>query len=1205
MRSVLGGFVLASLLALLTQDSRPAYGQGGSTPIPPPAPLVAASAEKQAQRGARVLPASDGPGYRKRWALVIGINYDSQERQALKAKGDVPRLSNAQNDARRVAEVLEKKYEFGGDTGKLVLLEGKDATRENIERKLDDELINAPAVDPRDCVLVYFSGHGDRTREEGDSRKGFLLPIDVGFNEHGVIPHTAVDLQRLLEYLQRSRARHKLLILDSCYSGDVYRAVEVGGVSGGRYEDLDINLDVFTARATQAITASRGLASDGEVGNRKQPGDSPFTTALLRALNTIPLTLPADRYRFTANQLFVPMKQLTRDLPQSAQCRWLDNQLQGEFHFFPVRGARFGEDDAIPDDYRSLLLAMVPSTFGNWWANEMPWFMPGLRREILTHGAKHRTTFGLLTRQELRRAAVLTLAREREGRATGPIHDRMAHLRLMLTLEQGQDRSKVMQTVINGIDGRFAGLQQMTDTATPEAVDLHYLAVLYQKLGRPELSHQTYERALERYQVEELTSLESRVLRVLCLLDLGLLELEVLNDLQAANTRFAEAEKRFGVATPAPFHAFCLIKQADALRRTGVIGPSDSRMATARSILRTFDRGKANLLTAAASKHEAWGCMETWRFHKARSSFNNSIEIINECLRQDQSELFDEGVIDRFHIQHGLAMIERFQGRDEAALDLYRELTPRIHREIRRLERSPRPPENYEEVRNLLYERLVNSLERQADCSLFGRSPDYAEAADDYRRALEALEVLPKAMQDAWRKDLLYRRIIALALYETQARSARATDQATSAEAGVLRPLDLARHLMCQLDEDKRNAEKKRAEEAVSKKRAGLLARASLNVLWVDGPLDLARHLIRPPGDDARSDDTDRVKEADSEKLSRLLARACLDFASAREPHARPAETPATGCTESRASTGALCELARELTRNHRNFDRDELERLMFTYRLLLHQRRDAVEATDRIRFADSLLKLCRAALHSAAWDDTGDRVGLLCYLRPYFDAAFIAKAETEPGQVKELIEIVHEATTGDSYGKIFPVAAHPSQDAARVRPISQGPDVSTRSPSPILALYHARGRCYIMLDAPRGISTVLVVDRSLDDLKMVAENGHVLSCPPELRQAFEALVLGSGQRLSVLWRDPVHDLRQAEKGLNHVVIKPIGPQFEPMTAATYFPFDLSPMVPSTCLRDLIDPNPDRQRWPEADGPRRPENRPYDKAAAHATAPRR
>src|SRR5262249_18362601 len=138
--------------------------------------------------------------------------------------------------------------------------------------------------------------------------------------------------------------------------------------------------------AFQAITA--GLASQPVDDGQEH---SPFTQALLRALKSVPIRVPRDQYHFTTNQLFQSVQfYLDGKKNQLPMCRWLDGN-QGEFHFFPDPKAVFSED-VDPRKERDMLLAMVPSTFGNWWVDEIPWFMPSLRSLILQYKPESRSS---------------------------------------------------------------------------------------------------------------------------------------------------------------------------------------------------------------------------------------------------------------------------------------------------------------------------------------------------------------------------------------------------------------------------------------------------------------------------------------------------------------------------------------------------------------------------------------------------------------------------------------------------------------------------------------------------------------------------------------------------------------------------------------------------------------------------------------------
>lgn len=301
-------------------------------------------------------------GYKNRWALIVGIDYKD-------APGD-HQLTGAEKDATAVRDLLAQHY--GYDKDHIVLLTGKDAAADAIRDRLADGLLGGPGVGKDDSVLFFFAGHG-YLREGADGKAtdvgdGEILPADVQFEPDNKTPRQAKVLrlnEDVVKLLQKSHARHKLLVLDCCHAGSVF---QLGGQPAGKFEDAPSDEDLFRTPAFQAITACRArqYAQDQAL-----EGHSPFTYALLKALRTIPLQQRADR-PFTANHLFEALKYYFQDLSsnkQSPQCKWLDGPL-GEFHFFPT--GEFKEEEFENESTRRMLVAMAPRAFGNWWFDETP-----------------------------------------------------------------------------------------------------------------------------------------------------------------------------------------------------------------------------------------------------------------------------------------------------------------------------------------------------------------------------------------------------------------------------------------------------------------------------------------------------------------------------------------------------------------------------------------------------------------------------------------------------------------------------------------------------------------------------------------------------------------------------------------------------------------------------------------------------------------
>jgi hypothetical protein len=167
-------------------------------------------------------------------------------------------------DVLRIPEMLGSSFGFNSRNLKILLNE--DATAQKISNHLL-EWQNPERVSPGDCVVVYYSGHGDDDEticlwsEDGDPYSG------------------KYSLQELILSLSKCPARHKLLILDSCFSGQALNSIL--SRSQEFLEPLSSNslkhsvLSVFTAGGTEPSLDS----PDGSGGM--------FTNALLEALQSV------------------------------------------------------------------------------------------------------------------------------------------------------------------------------------------------------------------------------------------------------------------------------------------------------------------------------------------------------------------------------------------------------------------------------------------------------------------------------------------------------------------------------------------------------------------------------------------------------------------------------------------------------------------------------------------------------------------------------------------------------------------------------------------------------------------------------------------------------------------------------------------------------------------------------------------------------
>lgn len=212
---------------------------------------IAAVSVLSEDRGIRRAPVTDiAPKYRKTWAVIVGINYRSLTGAA---KAEVPTLATAEDDARSVHDILISNYDYKPENVRL--LTGAEATRENIRKAFGDSFLgNSEQVNTADSVLFFFAGHGNR-REAQDKHEhyvGLLYPNDVQFvPSRGVDTISCLRIDELLGYLRDyCPARHKLVVLDSCHSGEIFKTHRSAGVNRGFSSDL------FQQPAFQAIAAA-------------------------------------------------------------------------------------------------------------------------------------------------------------------------------------------------------------------------------------------------------------------------------------------------------------------------------------------------------------------------------------------------------------------------------------------------------------------------------------------------------------------------------------------------------------------------------------------------------------------------------------------------------------------------------------------------------------------------------------------------------------------------------------------------------------------------------------------------------------------------------------------------------------------------------------------------------------------------------------
>jgi hypothetical protein len=216
-----------------------------------------ASEEPQkAWSGASTSP-SELYGEGNQWAVLVGINH---------YVGSIyPPLHVCVKDV----EAIHTQLVTGGfDPARIHLLTDNTdplPTRAEIFSSLEQA---AKAAQRDDLVLFYYSGHGDVSKDIS-----YLVSRD---GRRHALKHTAVALSDVMDILQTSKARAKVVILDACHSGANFEGKGPKGMPPGFVER------VFNQAKGQVVLAS---CEQGQLSYEWRAQErSVFTHFMLEAL---------------------------------------------------------------------------------------------------------------------------------------------------------------------------------------------------------------------------------------------------------------------------------------------------------------------------------------------------------------------------------------------------------------------------------------------------------------------------------------------------------------------------------------------------------------------------------------------------------------------------------------------------------------------------------------------------------------------------------------------------------------------------------------------------------------------------------------------------------------------------------------------------------------------------------------------------------
>lgn len=231
---------------------------------------------------------------------------------------NLPPLTTAVNDAKRMAEVLEKRYGF--NTTLMI-----NATRFDIYTTLDKL---GRELTEKDNFLIYYAGHGELDEK---NRRGYWLPVDADADSHV----NSISNQAITDILNNMSVKQAIIIADTCYSGIMTRSVIAYRSSGLSDEARFKWYTKLSSERCRTVLSSGGLRPILDVGIGEH---SIFTGALIDVLDSNSTILEAgELYRALRAKVSSTSKDLgLEQVPQYA-ANLLAGHQSGDFLFVPKK----------------------------------------------------------------------------------------------------------------------------------------------------------------------------------------------------------------------------------------------------------------------------------------------------------------------------------------------------------------------------------------------------------------------------------------------------------------------------------------------------------------------------------------------------------------------------------------------------------------------------------------------------------------------------------------------------------------------------------------------------------------------------------------------------------------------------------------------------------------------------------------------------
>jgi len=202
------------------------------------------------------------------FAILIGVKDYSKE-------SGFKKLPYAIRDVNEIKNTLIKHFNFDEDN--IFTLHNKEATKENIEALLTETITDR--IKKSDRLFIFFSGHGYQREMANSEKSAYIVPYGV---KHKTNYSNMIDLDQIVDnqYFKYIKAKQILIVLDSCYSGNI---VDLTKKNGDLKDDtIELIKDKLNLYGRDIITA--GSSGQDTVMGSKWDNHSILTYYFLKAI---------------------------------------------------------------------------------------------------------------------------------------------------------------------------------------------------------------------------------------------------------------------------------------------------------------------------------------------------------------------------------------------------------------------------------------------------------------------------------------------------------------------------------------------------------------------------------------------------------------------------------------------------------------------------------------------------------------------------------------------------------------------------------------------------------------------------------------------------------------------------------------------------------------------------------------------------------